>query len=634
MSDEEAMSESIKRKGRRHRMRFENWQRYFTLLSLLALAATNAHAQSDYYSHLIFDNSLTDDRYFHSEGRASSPSTLALEKDKLPIENKITMTPPNALRLEWRSAAGGGWEARVDVERWRNRETELDGDTLYFWCYTPASMNRTLWPRLQLQDADGNFTSPFDVSSMAGDVPAKRWVRVSLPLGRFTTASLRPFAPQRIQSVFFLQGAADDHSHTLIIDEIKVDRADAVAAGKTTRPLAAPQSLRAVGYDRHIALSWSLSTEKSVEHYVIYRSFDGANYRPIGIRPRGDSRYTDFLGKSGQRAFYKITASDRSYRESKLSTQAGATTVQLGDDDLLTMVQEACFRYYWDGAHTHAGMSLENIPGDENIVATGASGFGIMAVLVGIERGFVSRAAGVERLTRIADFLATAERFHGVWPHFLDGRNGRALPVFGKYDSGGDLVETAFLMQGLLAARQYFTGARAAERSLNRKITALWETIEWDWYRQRSDSNFLYWHWSPVYAWHLNHKLIGWNETMIVYLLAIASPTHGVPPNMYFTGWASQSAEAAAYRRGWGETSDGEHYTNGKSYYGIKLDVGVGSGGPLFFAHYSLWVLTRAAYATATRTITKTIATWPRSTAHTASPIRAVMKDMERTIGG
>ena len=176
------------------------------------------------------------------------------------------------------------------------------------------------------------------------------------------------------------------------------------------------------------------------------------------------------------------------------------------------MVQEACFRYYWEGAHPVAGLALENIPGDENIVATGASGFGIMALLVGVERGFISREQGAERLLRIAEFLDKADRFHGVWPHFLDGRTGKTLPVFGKYDSGGDLVETAFLMQGLLAARQYFNGANEVERRIYRKLTELWETVEWDWYRRSANSEFLYWHWSPVYAWHLDHKLIGWNR--------------------------------------------------------------------------------------------------------------------------
>ena len=254
----------------------------------------------------------------------------------------------------------------------------------------------------------------------------------------------------------------------------------------------------------------------------------------------------------------------------------------MDDEELLTMVQEASFRYYWEGAHPEAGLALENIPGDPDIVAVGASGFGIMALVVGVERGFITREEGRTRMETIVGFLEGADRFHGVWPHFLDGRTGRTMPVFGRYDNGGDLVETSFLVQGLLAARQYFK----EDQALYSRITALWEGVEWDWYRREPDSDFLYWHWSPDYAWQLGHPLIGWNETMITYLLAIASPTHGVPAELYHTGWAGTSDRAVAYRRGWGRTTEGDHYVNGHAYYGIELPVGVGSGGPLFFIHY------------------------------------------------
>ena len=160
------------------------------------------------------------------------------------------------------------------------------------------------------------------------------------------------------------------------------------------------------------------------------------------------------------------------------------------------------------------------------------------------------------------------------------------VPLFGPYDDGGDLLETAFLMQGLLTARQYFAGDNAAERKLRDTITGLWETVEWDWYRKTPEGDFLYWHWSPDHGWHINHPLIGWNETMIAYLLAVASPTHPVPPSLYYSGWASQSEEAQRYRQNWGKTTAGDAYSNGARYYELELPVGVGSGGPLFFTHY------------------------------------------------
>jgi len=549
-------------------------------LALLLLVPALSRAQSDYSRHVFFDHSLTPGRYYHSEGKASEPSRVDLDRGRLPVETKIVFTPPNALRLRWRSAPGGGWEAAIHLDRWRNRPPTLDGDTLHFWCFSEEVMPSARLPRLQLRDRDGNFTAPLALSE---EIPAGRWARVRIPLQKFSTASLYPFDPRRVQSIYFLQGVADGAEHTLIIDEVKIDSADP----GDPEPPAAPKALRATGSDRHVDLSWERGTEDDLERYVIYRSFDGVRYEPVGVQSPRFGRYADYLGGERRRVYYKIKASDRGYRESGFSEPAEAATRALDDAGLLTMVQEANFRYYWEGAHPIAGMALENIPGDEQIVATGASGFGIMALLVGVERGFINREQGAERLLKIAEFLEQADRFHGAWPHFLDGRTGKALPVFGKYDGGGDLVETAFLVQGLLAARQYFRGGSEAERRLHEKITRLWETVEWDWYRRFPESDFLYWHWSPEYVWHLDHKLIGWNETMIVYLLAMASPTHTVPAELYYRGWASQSDEAARYRRGWGETTDGDRYVNGKNYYGIRLEVGVGSGGPLFFTHYS-----------------------------------------------
>ena len=189
---------------------------------------------------------------------------------------------------------------------------------------------------------------------------------------------------------------------------------------------------------------------------------------------RGITRYTDFVGLGGKKFYYRVTASDVLYRESPASEVVNAATRTADqlftDDELLTMLQEEAFLYYWESAHPDSGTSLENIPGDDRIVATGASGFGIMALIVGVERGFISRQQGLERLLKIVTFLEKAPRYHGVWSHFMDGHTGETLPVFDMVDDGGDLVETAFLMEGLLTARQYF--ANVASRTMGTKRIA------------------------------------------------------------------------------------------------------------------------------------------------------------------
>jgi hypothetical protein len=565
--------------------------RCFTLALPLLLLPALAHAASEYYRHVIFDNSLTSDRYFYSGGQASGQSYLELQRGRLPVETAIFLTPPNAIRLQWQSAPASGWEAHISAVEFRNRPPGLAGHNLYFWIFSSQPIAAADLPKvvlsnasegLQVAEVPASFSEPLDLGKYTGNLPAGRWVQVRIPLSDCRTASIYPFNPSFLSSITFHQNRADNVRHALIIDEIRVDD-DPAGSG----PLPIPSNVRTTGYDRHVEIEWDAAESPALARYVIYRSIDGATYTPAGIQLPGIHRYEDFLGKPDVHAQYKVAAADWRYKQSAFSNVASASTHEMTDDQLLTMLQKACFHYYWEGADPHSGMTRENIPGDDRIVATGASGFGIMTLIVGVDRGFITRQQGVERLTRIVDFLTHAQRYHGAWSHYMDGNTGRTMPVFGMFDNGGDLVETSFLMQGLLAARQYFHGPGATEQSLYGAITQLWETVEWDWYRDSPTSDFLFWHWSPQWSFQIHHPLIGFNEVMIAYLLAMASPTHSVPASLYYSGWASQSEMAMQYRAGWSGTTDGNHYGNGHTYYGIKLDVGVGPGGPLFFTHYS-----------------------------------------------
>ena len=232
-------------------------------------------------------------------------------------------------------------------------------------------------------------------------------------------------------------------------------------------------------------------------------------------------------------------------------------------DSLLTLVQKRTFNYFWDGAHPTSGLALER-QGSGATATTGGSGFGLMAIIAAVKRGFISRADAYARVLKITDFLASAESFHGVFPHWMNGSTGAAIP-FSTYDDGADLVETSFLMEGLLACRNYFSGPGEAE--LRNKITALWEAVEWDWFLRDGK---LFWHWSPNYDWKMNMAVSGWNEALITYVLAASSPTHPISKADYDNGWA----------RGGG-------MRNGRQFYGITLPLGSDYGGPLFFAHYS-----------------------------------------------
>ena len=237
------------------------------------------------------------------------------------------------------------------------------------------------------------------------------------------------------------------------------------------------------------------------------------------------------------------------------------------DEELLTMVQRNTFRYFWDYAHPVSGLARERT-GSGDIVTSGGSGFGLMAFPVAVERGFVTREEAAERLGKIVDFLSgEAERFHGAFAHWMDGATGRALP-FSPKDNGGDIVETALLMQGLLTVAQYFDSEHPQERKIRNTIRNLWEEVEWDWYLNGKD--VLYWHWSPEYEWDAGLAVSGWNEALIAYVLAASSPTHPISKAAYDEGWARSGA-----------------MVNGDRYFDVMLPLGPEYGGPLFFAHYS-----------------------------------------------
>ena len=253
------------------------------------------------------------------------------------------------------------------------------------------------------------------------------------------------------------------------------------------------------------------------------------------------------------------------------------TPTQYTDAEMVDMVQKDVLKYFWDFAEPNSKLARERYhtdnPGDDaNTITTGGSGFGLMTILVGIKNGSVVRSEAVSRLSTALNFLQNAERFHGAWPHWIDANTGKVKP-FSTMDNGGDLVETAFLAQGLICVREYFkNSADATELALSKKADDLWKGIEWNWYTQ--GQNVLYWHWSPNYEFQMNHKLQGYDETLVTYVLAAASPDYSINKSVYTEGWARNGAIASA-----------------SSQFAIPTVVNhngaSGNVGPMFFSHYS-----------------------------------------------
>ncbi len=276
------------------------------------------------------------------------------------------------------------------------------------------------------------------------------------------------------------------------------------------------------------------------------------------------------------------TSSSQHKADSLTSTDA----LTISDDSLLTRVQYQTFNYFWEGAEPSSGLARERIhldniypSDDKNIVTTGGTGFGLMAILVGVKRGFVSREEAVSHYIKMVNFLEKADRFHGAYPHWLNGETGKVKP-FSKKDDGGDLVETAFLMQGLLTVRAFLNDSEK-EATLAKRITAIWEAVEWDWYTKGGEPDMpaggdvLYWHWSPAYGFEKNFAVRGYNEALIMYILAASSPTHAISASVYHKGWA-RSGDITKDTVFYELPTVLDHYPGGKAPVG-----------PLFWAHYS-----------------------------------------------
>jgi hypothetical protein len=274
---------------------------------------------------------------------------------------------------------------------------------------------------------------------------------------------------------------------------------------------------------------------------------------------------------------FTVATGLRSQQNATLSSQLNFTFVtsidstdkfsQVSDSALVQLVQQQTFKYFWDFGHSVSGLARERNTSGET-VTSGGSGFGVMAIIAGINRNFITRQQGLTRLQTIVSFLKnTAQKFKGAFPHWLNGSNGTVIP-FSANDNGADLVETSYLIMGLLTARQYFNSNDPAETNLRNDINAIWNEIDWDWFRQ--GKKVLYWHWSPDKGFIMNVPIQGWNETLITYVLAASSPTHGISKAVYDSGFARNGAMA-----------------NNKSFYGYQLPLGPDYGGPLFFSHYS-----------------------------------------------
>ena len=510
--------------------------------------------------YTFFEDSPDNTFYDPSWGYANSPSYLELRgtsTNKFPVDSNIKYSGSNSLLLHWNSRSGGDWGIAVSNYWFPYNITKVD--SIVFMIFSQQFLSKVNFPVMYIEDIYNNKTTKIDVSKYINDLQPNTWKRFSVPLNIFKNSIKVDYT--QIKTIFWGQNISDAYEHKVWIDNVKM-----IPAYPTdTIPPITPKNISIIGYEKHIELFWSQNAESDVIGYRIYRK-NGNNYELI--KTVSENYYLDFFDSNNVSYSYKVSAIDFSGNESNLSSEFSASTHYMTDEEFLDMVQRSTFRYFWENAHPVCELARERL--GQEPVAIGGSGFGVMSIIVAVERGFITREEAINRMLKILNFLySKAETFHGAFPHWINGEAGKVIP-FSQYDNGGDLVETSYMIQGLLTARQYFNKSDTLETQIRNLITKIWQRVEWSWYRRYPTNDFLYWHWSPTFEWQMNMPIKGYNETMITYLLAIASPTFSIPAKLYHDGWARSSS-----------------YINGKWFYGYKLWVGWDWGGPLFFAHYS-----------------------------------------------
>ena len=498
----------------------------------------------------------------YSYGSQSGTSTVELiSGSKAPLEYTTKWRGTTAIRMNFKQQTGGDWVLGVANSGF----AAVDGtplDSLVLWAYSATAIASSSLPYAFIEDKNNARTPRYSMAAYnAAGLPAATWTRLVMPLAPFKSGPGSANITV-INKMFFCQAPTGmiNVQRTIYLDEIRWLRAD------LTPPLT-PTGTQAQAYNRHVDMLWDLPTPVDVESYRVDRQTIGVwtAWKWGAAEAGGVSLWT---GAPAVACTLRVVTEDWSFRESAPTATFYATTRDLGDAEFMDMIQRATFRYFWQGAHPVSGLSRERSSSGD-VCTSGGSGFGLMTIPVGIERGYVTRAEGVARTLKVLNFLsATAEKHWGAFPHWINGVTGQHVEFLGPGDDTVDIVETSFMAQGLLTVRRYFDGASVEEVQIRALATQMWEAIDWSMFVASGETR-LRWHRSATTGLS-SVNVQGWNECLITYLLAIASPTHPVPASFYTLGWARSGAMAL-----------------NQSYYGYPLYVGYAYGGPMFFAHYS-----------------------------------------------
>ncbi len=540
---------------------------YFLLLILMVLFFNRGKAQEVYFfsegtGPTFYDQGIVDKNNLGSSTfEYTYPPSAPQYNDKVPCSS-TAFKGSTSLKFNYYSSENGNWKVSIYRNDWSS--ADISGlDSLSFYIYSETALPSEALPLIGIRAL--NVSGSGDVNSKLvkledynPNVAAGKWTKIHIPLSLFFNESENSSLNfSAAKGIIFNQSEKNNTSRLILIDEI--------TAFKSIGEIPPVTVFSAQGYDSHAELNWEHPSNNLT--YRIYASFDGGQNFEIR-KETTDNYYLDFVPAEGKNktVIYRIVTLYQGNESAP--NEKSAEIRDFSDDELLDMVERYTFRYFWEGAHQATGMALERTNGSGKTAASGATGMGLMAMIAAYEREYKPREDIKDRILMILNFLENCDRHHGAWSHWYNADTYETQP-FSTDDDGGDIVETSYVVQGLIALKNYFTGNDTKSAQIRQKADELWKGVDWDWYRN-GGQNVLYWHWSPNVGFKMNMKVSGWNECLVTYLMAGSSPTYGIPKAVYDEGWAHNGG-----------------IVRKRTYYNYEISLAPNWGGPLFWIHYS-----------------------------------------------
>lgn len=531
------------------------------------IKAQVVHFFQDGTDDLYYDQGIVDeDNIGDSKFESTHVTGLPQFGNKIPCSTTRYMGN-TSLRFTYTSAANGQWRALVLRNDWAAINISTM-DSLSFYIYSENPITNTSLPLIGVTAINGTgaeeSSQAYSLSAhYLKNIEANTWTKINFPLNQlFDDSSNSGLDFTQTKAIFFQQSEFDGSTKTILIDEISVF--------KHYDNLPEVENLVLTGYDSHVELTWD--TPLDYLTYNIYASFDGGVNYELRASNIEENFYYDFFPSTAKNTtiHYQVTTSTQDLESNPIKDVVSVS--DFTEEQLLEMVQEYTFRYFWEGAHQNSGMALERQHGSNKIVASGASGMSLMTMIVAHERNWRDKSDIIDRVLQMLNFLENCDRFHGAFSHWYNGDTGETIR-FGPKDDGGDIVETAYVAVGLIAVKNYFSDETDNRQTQIREIAdRLWREIEWTWYQNGED--VLWWHWSPNYGWDLAMRIQGrkgsYSETMIAYVIAGCSPTYPISKDVYVKGW-----------------TDNGNFVNPRNFYGYEITQNIDWGGQAFWTQYS-----------------------------------------------